>query len=346
LRVLDRVKQPGEYFLPASLVNSHSTNADSSEPSESPNSLWATSAPNPFVTPIKKRRRAPVENSDDDEAGKTSKISCRKKPTPTFKRPAPLEESDSDSATVDDEISDDEDTHPSNRQARDFELAKGRGKTPIPLGKNSSLRTPSLTPQTSSTALFATNSTSTSGQRKAANGEDFDSDLSHSSDIEEDEGDGDYYNESWSDSKSELEDGVENWGKNGLGVFPVANIKPKSSPSRRGNLNDLVLKHKSNTKATEWCYSLAKRFYPNNLDLVGGQGNDANTYGQYDPRALPEYWAKVRQTALDHVARDIKITFPSPSNWQDVKTGKNGYPSMRINDVNFYPGDYVMVRCE
>jgi hypothetical protein len=299
LRVLDRVKQHCEYFLPASLVKCHSTNADSSEPSQSPNSLWTTSAPNPFVTPTNKRRRAPVENSDDDEAGKMSKISCRKKPTPKFKRPAPLEESDSDSATVDDEISDDEDTHPANRRARDFQPAKGRGKSPMPLGKNASLRTPSLTPQTSSTASFATNSTSNSGQRKAANREGFDSDLHESSEIEEGEGDGSYDDDSWSDLNSELEDDIKNWSKYTWGIPPKDSPKARSSPSRGGNLNDLVLKHGNNTKATAWCHYLAKPFYPNNLDLMKEPGHDASPHGEYYLKALPEYLDKSAKGCME-----------------------------------------------
>jgi hypothetical protein len=344
LRVLDRVKQLGEYFLSASLVKSHSTNADSSEPPQSPNSLWATSASNPFVTSTNKRRRAPVENSDDDEAGKASKISCGKKPAPIFKRPAPLEESDSDPATVDDETSDDEDTHPAYRRVRDFQPARGRSKSPMPLGKNASLRTPSLTPQESSTASFATNSTSNSGQRKVANREGFDSDLPESSDIEEYEGDGSYDDDSWSDLNSELEDDIKNWSKHSLGTPPKESPKARSSPSRGGNLNDLVLKHQNNTKATAWCHYLAKPFYPKNLDLVEEPTHNANPHGEYDLKALPKYLDKVRKAVWNHETRNI--TFPLPSNWHDEKTGKSFYPSMRIDGVDFYPGDCVMVRCE
>jgi hypothetical protein len=343
LRVLDRVKQPGEYFLPASLLKSHSTNGNSSESSQSPDSERVTS-PNPVVTPTSKRRRAPVEDSDDDEAGKTLKISRRKKPAPIFKHPAPLEESDSDSATVEAETSDDEDTHPAHRRARDFQPAKGRSKSPMPLGKNASLRTPSLTPQTSSTASFATNSTSNSGQRKTANREGFDSDLPESSDIEKYEGDGSYDDDSWSDLNSELEDDIKNWSKHPLGTPPKESPKARSSPTRGGNLNDLVLKHRNNTKATAWCHHLAKPFYPHNIDLVEERGHDANPFGEYDLGALPEYLEHVRKAAWNHETRNI--TFPLPSDYHDGKTGKSFYPSMRIDDVDFYPGDCVMVRCE
>jgi hypothetical protein len=344
LKVLDRVKQPGEYFLPASLVKSHSTNGFSSESPQSPDSELITSSPNPFVTPVNKRRRAPVENSDDDEAGKTFKISCRKKPAPIFKHPAPLEEPDSDSATIDAETSDDEDTHPVQRRARDFQPAKGRSKPPTPLGKNAYPRIPSLTPQISSTASFATNSTSNSGQRKAANREGFDSDLRGSSDIEEYEGDGSYDDDSWSDLNSELEDDIKNWSKYPLGSPQKESPKARSSQTRGGNLNDLVLKHRNNTKATAWCHHLAKPFYPNNIDLLEERGHDANPYGEYDPRALPEYLDQVRKAAWNHETRNI--TFPLPSDFYDGKTGKSFYPFMRIDGVDFYPGDCIMVRCE
>jgi hypothetical protein len=336
------VKQPGEYFLPAHLLKTHSTNGILSESPQSPDSERVTSSPNPFVTPVNKRHRAPVENSDDDEAGKTS-IALRHNKSvvvPKFNPPPLLDESDS--ATIDGESSDDEDTRPPKRRAHGFKPAKRKVRSPMPPGKNSFLQTPSLTPQTTSTASFATNSTSKGGQRKAANREGFDLDLPESSDIDIDEGGGDYYNESWSDSNSELEDDIKNWSKHPLGSSPKESPKKRSSPSR-GNVNNLVLKHKNNTKATAWCHFLAKTYYPNNLDLIGC---DINPYGQYDPRALPEHLAKIRKAALDQVARDIKITFPSSSNWQDVKTGKKGYPFMRIDGVDFYPGDWVVVRCE
>jgi hypothetical protein len=214
----------------------------------------------------------------------------------------------------------------------------------MPLGKNASLRTPSLTLQASSTASFATNSTSNSGQRKPANREGFDSDLHESCEIEEDEGDGSYDDDSWSDLNSEFEDDIRTWSKYPLGSPPKDSPKAKSSPSRGCSLNDLVLKHGNNTKATAWCHYLAKPFYPNNLDLMKKPGHDASPHGEYDLKALPEYLDKVRKAAWNHETR--KITFPSSSNWRDGKTGKSFYPSMRTDGVDFYPGDSVMVRCE
>jgi hypothetical protein len=201
-----------------------------------------------------------------------------------------------------------------------------------------------LTPQTSSTASFSTDSTSKISERKLVNRKAFDSDLFDSSDVEEDEGDGDYYDESWSESNSELEDDVHNWEKYPLGSSPKESPKKRSSPTRGGNLNDLVLKHRNNTKATAWCHYLAKPFYPNNIDLVEERGHDANPYGEYDLRALPEYLDQVRKAAWSHETRNI--AFPLPSYYHDGKSGKSFYPSMRIDGVDFYPGDCVMVRCE
>jgi hypothetical protein len=330
LRVLDRVKEPVGYSLPASLLKSQSYTSKSSQ---SPDLERRISSPGPFVTPIQKRRRAPVENSDDDEASfetfKNSRDKWSVVVRPTFKPPPSLENPDSD--TLDRENN--ENIRPAKRQARIFQRTECKGKFPRSPEKHSLFRTPSLTPQASSSASFSANSASENKHRQAANRKV----LSESSDIEEYEDD-----EAWSDS--ELEDDVRNWGKHGLGDSPKTSPKIKSSLIR-GNINNIVLQHRTSTKATTWCYYLASYFYPNNLDMIQEEaGNNASSYGQYDPGTLPRYLDKVRQETWDHECKNI--TFAGSNSWHDLTTGNTGYASVVIDGIKYEPGDCVIVRCK
>jgi len=115
--------------------------------------------------------------------------------------------------------------------------------------------------------------------------------------------------------------------------------KAPTTPTRRKNLDDAVLEHRTTTKVTPWLYTLASEFYGDKLEEI----RDGSALPKKeDPVAFLE---NLKQMAFEKNDEDSQsITFNSSAVLRDQQWGRKGYSSVDINGMTYKPGDYVLVR--
>jgi hypothetical protein len=150
--------------------------------------------------------------------------------------------------------------------------------------------------------------------------------------------DSDFDDDAYADSDKE-EDTVD-WifTANRKQVIPIPRKAP-TTPTRRKNLDDAVLEHRTTTKVTPWLYILASEFYGDKLEEI--KDNSALPKKE-DPVAFLE---NLKQVAFEQKDEDSQsITFNSSVVWRDQQRGRKGYASVDINGMTYKPGDYILVR--
>ncbi|KAL2069986.1 hypothetical protein VTL71DRAFT_14666 [Oculimacula yallundae] len=111
----------------------------------------------------------------------------------------------------------------------------------------------------------------------------------------------------------------------------------------RGNTNEAVLKHRNQSLATPWLYTLARPFYPNKVDVLEDYPHEKG------PDSLPDlntYLEEVRSFAWEQEDAD-RIRF-NPWAKDDPKNrgtvNRHEYASVTIDGTSYFPGDCIMVR--
>ncbi|KAE8453267.1 hypothetical protein EG329_011334 [Mollisiaceae sp. DMI_Dod_QoI] len=137
------------------------------------------------------------------------------------------------------------------------------------------------------------------------------------------------------------EEDVESWGWRSKNVSrqKQSSKSPANISKGVGRQNpDIAVKNHmfGTTKATPWLFHLAKPYYPDNLDEVSTGSKDLDLY----PVDLERWEQEIRVKAKKEPST---AAFEDPVIWGNRKFGKTGYPSVDIDGLSYAPGDCVLV---
>ncbi|RDL37152.1 uncharacterized protein BP5553_04585 [Venustampulla echinocandica] len=117
--------------------------------------------------------------------------------------------------------------------------------------------------------------------------------------------------------------------------------KQRSSPIG-GNLDEEVLKHRIQTKATPWIRKLAGAMF--NRTLGAAEAEDLDDNDKKAVISITSDVAIVRKAAWDSTSKTNEVSFEEEQIWYESATGRTGFPSVEIDYVRYCPGDFCIVR--